>query len=96
MLHVTVTTWIGNAAAVLSGTWGAVTRRAQHRGARRTTVSMPAQRVGHAVASEQAGGLRDDALWRENGLPGKFGVIDVHRGAPRGQPRQNIVSLSAE
>jgi hypothetical protein len=29
-------------------------------------------------------------------LPGKFGVIDVHRGAPRGQPRQNIVSLSAE
>jgi hypothetical protein len=32
VLNVTVATWIGNAAAVLSGTWGAVTRRAQHRG----------------------------------------------------------------
>jgi hypothetical protein len=32
VLKVTVATWIGHAAAVLSGTWGAVTRQAQHSG----------------------------------------------------------------
>jgi hypothetical protein len=66
VLHVTVATWIGNAAAVLSGTWGAVTRRAQQRGSRRTAVYTHAQRVVHAVASEQAGGISDDALWHAN------------------------------
>ena len=66
MLHVTVATWIGNAAAVLSGTWGAVTRRAQPSGSSRTAVSTHAQRVGQAVASEQAGGISDDALWQAN------------------------------
>ena len=66
MLNVTVATWIGNAAAVLSGTWGAVTRRAQHSGYSRTAVYTHAQRVVQAVASEQAGGLSYDALWHEN------------------------------
>ena len=66
MLNVTVETWIGNAAAVLSGAWGAVTRRAQHSGSSRTAVSMHAQRVVQAVASEQAGGISYDALWQEN------------------------------
>ena len=56
MLKVTVATWIGNAAAVLSGTWGAVTRRAQQSGFSRTTVYTHAQHVVQAVASEQAGG----------------------------------------
>jgi len=55
MLNVTVATWIGNAAAVLSGTWGAVTRRAQQSGSSRTAVYTHAQRVVQAVASEQAG-----------------------------------------
>ena len=62
MLNVTVATWIGNAAAVLSGTWGAVTRRAQHSGYSRTAVYTHAQRVVQAVASEQAGGISYDAL----------------------------------
>ena len=44
MVNVTVATWMGNAAAVLSGTWGAVTRRAHHSGSRRTAVSTHAQR----------------------------------------------------
>ena len=56
VLNVTVATWIGNAAAVLSGTWGAVTRRAQQSGYSRTAVYTHAQRVVHAVVSEQAGG----------------------------------------
>jgi len=66
VLNVTVATWIGNAAAVLSGTWGAVTRRAQHSGSSRTAVYTHAQRVVQAVASEQARGISDDALWHEN------------------------------
>ena len=54
----------GNAAAVLSGAWGAVTRRAQHSGYSRTAVYMHAQRVVQAVASAQAGGISYDALWQ--------------------------------
>jgi hypothetical protein len=66
VLNVTVETWIGNAAAVLSGAWGAVTRRAQQSGSSRTAVYTHAQRVVQAVASEQAGGISYDTLWHEN------------------------------
>ena len=66
MLNVTVETWISNAAAVLSGTWGAVTRRSHQSGYSRTTLYMHAHRVVQAVASEQAGGISYDALWQEN------------------------------
>ena len=38
MLTGAVEHWIGNAAAVLSGAWGAVTRRAEHSGYSRTTL----------------------------------------------------------
>src|ERR1043166_902234 len=65
VVHVTVATWMGHAAAVLSGTWGAVTQRAQHSGDSRTAIYTHAQRVVHAVASAQAGGLSYDALWHE-------------------------------
>src|ERR1700752_3477389 len=66
VLNGTVATWIGNAAAVLSGTWGAVTRQAQQSGSSRTTVYTHAQRVVQTITSEQAGGLSYDALWQEN------------------------------
>ena len=66
VLHGTVEPWIGNAAAVLSGAWGAVTRRAHQSGYSRTAVSTHAQRVVQAGASEQAGGISYDALWHEN------------------------------
>ena len=66
VLNVPVETWIGNAAAVLSGAWGAVTRRAQQSGYSRTAVYMHTRRVVQAVASEQAGGISYDALWQEN------------------------------
>jgi hypothetical protein len=66
VLHGTVATWIGNAAAVLSGTWGAVTRRAHQSGFSRTAVYTHAQRVVQAVASAQAGGISYAALWHEN------------------------------
>ena len=67
MLTVSVEEWIGNAAAVLSGVWGAVTRRSKHSGYSRTTIYFHAQRVVEAVANEQAtGGVSYEALWAEN------------------------------
>src|SRR5215475_5665570 len=66
MLHVTFATRMKQATAVLSGTWGAVTRRAQHSGDSRTALYPHAQRVVQAVTSEQAGGLSDDALGHDN------------------------------
>src|SRR5919199_4665944 len=66
VLNVTVETWISNAAAVLSGTWGAVTRRSHQSGYSRTALYMHAHRVVQAVASEQAGGISYDALGQEN------------------------------
>ncbi len=66
MLHVTVETWMSNAAAVLSGTWGAVTRRSHQSGSSRTALYRHAHRVVQAVASAQAGGLSCDALGQEN------------------------------
>ena len=58
MLSVAVDVWIGNAAAVLSGCWGAVTRRAQQTGYSRTSIYNHAQRVEQAVVNEQAGGTQ--------------------------------------
>jgi hypothetical protein len=58
--------WIGNAVAVWSGCWGAVTRRAQETGLSRTSIYHHAQRVEQAVVNEQAGGFSYEALWAEN------------------------------
>lgn len=66
MLTVAVEAWIGNAAAVLSGAWGAVTRRAEQSGYSRTAIYGHTQRVVEAVAHEQAGGLSYDELQAEN------------------------------
>src|SRR5215467_222987 len=66
VVHVPVETWIGNAAAVLSGAWGAVTRRAHHSGYSRTAVYIHARRVVQDVTSAHTGGLIYDALWQEN------------------------------
>jgi hypothetical protein len=66
MLSVAVDVWIGNAAAVVSGCWGAVTRRARETGDSRTAIYTHAQRVEQAVVNEQAGGVRYEALWADN------------------------------
>lgn len=66
MLTGAVEHWIGNAAAVLSGAWGAVTRRAEQSGYSRTTLYTHAERVVQAVASEQAQGLSYEALWAQH------------------------------
>jgi hypothetical protein len=56
MLTLPVEAWIGNAAAVVSGAWGAVTRRAHQSGYSRTAIYEHAERVVQAVANEQANG----------------------------------------
>ena len=66
MLTFPVDQWIGNAAAVLSGVWGAVTQRSTHSGYSRTAIYQHAERVVQAVANEQAGGISYEALWAEN------------------------------
>src|SRR4029453_4423656 len=66
MLTLPVEEWIGNAAAVVSGAWGAVTRRAEQSGYSRTAIYQHAERVVQAVANEKAGGMSYEDLWAEH------------------------------
>jgi len=66
MWSLAVNIWIGNAAAVLCGRWGAVTQRAREVGYSRTAIYRHAQRVTRAVVHEQEGGGSAEALWAEN------------------------------
>jgi hypothetical protein len=66
MLSVAVNIWIGNAAAVLCGRWGAVTRRAREVGYSRTAIYHHAQRVTQAVVHVQEGSVSSEALRTEN------------------------------
>ena len=56
MATLSALTWIGNAAAVLSGPWGAVTAQAHQAGCSRQAAYDHARRVQQAVAEAQAGG----------------------------------------
>jgi hypothetical protein len=66
MLTFPVEEWIGNAAAVLSGVWGAVTRRSEQSGYSRTAIYQHTERVVQAVANAQAGSMSYEELWAEN------------------------------
>ncbi len=66
MLRGKVDVWMSTAAAVLSGGWGAVTRRAQQTGVSRTAIYTHAQRVVRAVGHEQAGGLSSEGRWADH------------------------------
>jgi hypothetical protein len=66
MLTLAVAEWIGHAAAVVSGVWGAVTQRSEHSGYSRTAIYTHAQRVVQAVANEHSTGLSYEALWAEH------------------------------
>ena len=65
MLSLSVVTGMGNAAAVGSGQWGAVSRRAQEVGCSREAMSQQARRVAQAVGEERAGGPSREALLAE-------------------------------
>ena len=66
MLTLPVEEWISNAAAVLSGVWGAVTQRSEQSGYSRTAIYQHTERVVQAVANEQASGIRYEELWAEH------------------------------
>src|SRR2546422_67220 len=66
MCSVSVGTGMGHAAAVGSGQWGAVSRRAQEVGGRREAMDQQARRVAQAVGEERAGGPRREALLAEH------------------------------
>ena len=66
MLTLAIEEWIGNAAAVVSGVWGAVTQRSEQSGDSRTAIYTHAQRVGQAVANEPSPGLSYEDLWAEH------------------------------
>jgi hypothetical protein len=66
MLTLPVDQWIGNAAAVLSGVWGAVTHRSAQSGYSRTAIYQHAERVVQAVANEQTGGISYEELWAKH------------------------------
>jgi hypothetical protein len=56
VLTIPLATWVANAAAVLTGPWGDVTRRARQVPCSRQTVYDHARKVRHAVAAEHQGG----------------------------------------
>ena len=66
MFSLPVVTWIGNAATVLSGRWGAVSQRARDVKCSREAMSQQARRVEPAVTWEQAGGPSRAELLAEN------------------------------
>ena len=65
MLKLPLLTWIGNAAAVLCGAWGAVTRQARRAGCSRQAAYDHAAKVHQAVADAQLPGPPRDQLLRE-------------------------------
>ncbi len=66
MATLSVATWIGNAAAVLSGRFGAISQRAKEADCSRQAMYKQAQRVEVAVACEQAGGPSYEELRAQN------------------------------
>jgi hypothetical protein len=66
MRRLSVPTWIGNAAAVLTGHWGDVTRRAKASGCSRQTVYQHARHVQEAVAAQDSARPTRQELLDEN------------------------------
>ena len=66
MATLSVATWIGNAAAVLSGRFGAISQRAKEADCSRQAMYNQAQRVEAAVACEQAGGPSYEEIQAQN------------------------------
>jgi hypothetical protein len=62
MRRLSVVTWIGNAAAVLSGGWGDVTRQAEAAGCSRQIAYRHARRVQQAVEAQDDGPTRQEVL----------------------------------
>ena len=66
MCSLPVVTWIGNAATVVSGRWGAVSQRARDVKGSREAMYQQARRGAQAVGAERAGDPRREALLAEH------------------------------
>jgi len=62
MARLPIVSWIGNAAAVLTGTWGAVSRQAKDAGCSRQTAYEHAEKVEAAVRDAAGGGPSREQL----------------------------------
>jgi len=86
MCSFSVVTWIGNAATVLSGRWGAVSRRAQDVGCSREAMYQQARRTG--------GGSGTGWCPTSRGSPGRASALTRRQSPPMGaagssgEPRQ--------
>jgi hypothetical protein len=76
MFKLPVRTWILNAAAVLSGRHGAVTRQADQSGCSRQTVYQHAQKVQRRLAAEPA----DDLATEDRSRPGAVAAPEPTAG----------------
>jgi hypothetical protein len=65
MAKLPIVSWIGNAAAVLVGGWGAVSRQAQTAGCSRQVAYDHAEKVQRAVQEAVGGGPARDELRRQ-------------------------------
>ena len=65
MAKLPIVSWIGNAAAVLVGGWGAVSRQTQAAGCSRRTAYDHAEKVAAAVRDATGGGPTRDQLRRQ-------------------------------
>jgi hypothetical protein len=65
MAKLPIVSWIGNAAAVLVGGWGAVSRQAQAAGCSRQAAYDHAEKVAAAVRDATGGGPTRDQLRRQ-------------------------------
>jgi len=62
MARLPIVSWIGNAAAVLTGAWGAVSRQAEDAGCSRQTAYEHAEKVEAAVRDAAGGGPSREQL----------------------------------
>jgi flagellar motility protein MotE (MotC chaperone) len=65
MARLPIVSWIGNAAAVLTGGWGAVSRQAEDAGCSRQTAYDHAEKVEAAVREAAGGGLSREELQQQ-------------------------------
>jgi hypothetical protein len=65
MARLPIVSWIGNAAAVLTGGWGAISRQAEDAGCSRQTAYDHAEKVEAAVRDAAGGGPSREQLQRQ-------------------------------
>lgn len=65
MARLPIVSWIGNAAAVLTGGWGAISRQAEDAGCSRQTAYDHAEKVEAAVRNAAGGGPSREQLQQQ-------------------------------